>query len=78
MKSLRIGLALAWVLTAGLVPVQAQTPHKAVALHPAAKAAAKPAPPALPTAVRELGGIEEYRLANGLQILLFQIGRAHV
>ncbi|WP_458233047.1 M16 family metallopeptidase [Roseateles sp. P5_E8] len=28
--------------------------------------------PALPTAVRELGGIEEYRLPNGLQVLLLR------
>ncbi len=28
-------------------------------------------PPAPPTLVRELGGIREYRLANGLQVLLF-------
>lgn len=78
MKSLRIGLALAWVLAAGLAPVQAQTPQtpqKALAARVAAKPAPRPlaaAPaPALPTAVRALGGIEEYRLANGLQVLLF-------
>lgn len=40
---------------------------------PPAQAIVAPAPPEVetPTAVRELGGIEEYRLANGLQILLF-------
>lgn len=80
MKSLRIGLALACVLTAGLAPVQAQAQaqaataapaaHKALAPRPATQAAAQPAP-ALPVALRELGGIEEYRLPNGLQLLLF-------
>ncbi|TDP60609.1 M16 family metallopeptidase [Roseateles toxinivorans] len=40
---------------------------------PPAQAIVAPVPPEVetPTAVRELGGIEEYRLANGLQILLF-------
>jgi zinc protease len=38
----------------------------------AARAASAPAPaPATPAFVRELGGVQEYRLANGLQILLF-------
>ncbi|CAM3960801.1 M16 family metallopeptidase [Roseateles saccharophilus] len=69
MKSLRIGLLVACVLMAGLPQAQAQkpqAPHAAVAARPAAKAAALQ-----PTAVRELGGIEEYRLPNGLQVLLF-------
>lgn len=65
MKSLRIGLLAAWVLMAGLASAQAPAPK-------AQRAAAQPAAVAsLPTAVRELGGIEEYRLPNGLQILLF-------
>lgn len=46
----------------------AQAPAKAVA-RPAAQAQAPAA--VAPQAVRELGGIEEYRLPNGLQVLLF-------
>lgn len=62
---------LAWA------PVHAQT--AAQTAPPAARQAGKPAPkvavaaaPAAvaPTPVRELGGIEEYRLPNGLQVLL--------
>ncbi len=50
----------------------AATVVKPVAAPPAPVVLA-PAPPMVetPTAVRELGGIAEYRLANGLQILLF-------
>ncbi|MFG6489057.1 M16 family metallopeptidase [Roseateles sp. BYS78W] len=69
MKCLRLGLALACILTTGVV--QAQTTQ--VAVRPVAAKVAKPsvAAPVQPVAVRELGGIEEYRLPNGLQILLF-------
>lgn len=64
MKSLRIGLALACVLSAGPMPALAlQKPQPAPRV-------AQAAAPALPTAIRELGGIEEYRLPNGLQLLL--------
>ena len=58
-----IGLLLSCLLTAGLVGA----PASAVAA-PSSKAVAATA---APTLVRELGGIEEYRLANGLQVLLF-------
>ncbi|MCE4554530.1 M16 family metallopeptidase [Roseateles cellulosilyticus] len=66
----RIGLALVCVLAVG--PLQAQT-AQATPLRPAAKAVARPvaAPAVAPALVRELGGIEEYRLPNGLQLLLF-------
>jgi zinc protease len=61
-------LSLAWA------PALAQTANKvakeAKASKPAAVAAA-PAAAVAPVAVRELGGIEEYRLPNGLQVLLF-------
>jgi len=54
-----LALSLAFGPTFAKEPVQAPA---AVAKAPAATA---------PTFVREMGGIEEYRLANGLQVLLF-------
>ncbi len=59
-----IGLLLSCLLTAGLVGA----PTPAAAASPAKVAASATSAPAL---VRELGGIEEYRLPNGLQVLLF-------
>ena len=64
-----LALAVLLAATAG-APVLAQT---APARKPV-RAASAPAPAQAPAAavfVRELGGIQEYRLANGLQILLF-------
>ncbi|MBW8845131.1 MAG: insulinase family protein [Burkholderiales bacterium] len=57
MKSLRIGLAAAALLALA-------------ACAPLAQQQQQVAKPEAPTAVRQLGGIEEYRLANGLQVLL--------
>ena len=76
--SKRVGIAL---LGLALGAAQAQAPQATVA-RPAAKPAAKPVavarpapvlerPAPSPALVRELGGIEEYRLPNGLQVLLF-------
>jgi zinc protease len=59
--SLLLTLALAWTLLAG--PAAAQGV--------AAPAAAPPGQAVSAQFVRELAGIEEYRLPNGLQILLF-------
>jgi len=76
-------LALAILLAASAgEPASAQTPPARVPAHaparPArpARAASAPAPaiapaPAPAVFVRELGGVQEYQLANGLQILLF-------
>lgn len=66
-----LGLAL---LSLALGTAQAQTPPAAARARPAAtapRAAAAPAPVVLPERVQALGGIEEYRLPNGLQVLLF-------
>jgi zinc protease len=60
-----LGVAL---LSLALGAAQAQ-PVAKVKPRPVAAAAAAVVP--LPERVRELGGIEEYRLANGLQVLLF-------
>ncbi|MFG6428691.1 M16 family metallopeptidase [Roseateles sp. LYH14W] len=60
-----LGVAL---LSLALGVAQAQ-PVAKVRPKPTAAAAAPVVP--LPERVRELGGIEEYRLANGLQVLLF-------
>lgn len=70
MKSLRIGLALV-CLAAALAPAQAQTLHARATTKAAPRPAQVAAAPARPVAVRALGGIEEYRLPNGLQVLLF-------
>ncbi len=52
--------------------VQAQSPAATAAEpRPAVRAAAPAAALPMPERVRELGGIEEYRLPNGLQVLLF-------
>lgn len=66
-----LGSAALMALVLGLAPAHAGA-------KPAAKPGAKPPPAAAaapllpaPEFVRELGGIEEYRLPNGLQILLF-------
>lgn len=75
MKSLARVTVLALVMALAGVQVSAQVRAKASRV--AARAVAASAPlatavaPEHPTAVRELGGIEEFRLANGLQILLF-------
>ena len=78
--ALSLAFASAWAAqTASPAPAAAPSAAKPAA-RPLAKAAAKPATPtATPAAtpapsaafVRELGGISEYRLPNGLQILLF-------
>lgn len=66
MTFLRLGLALACVLAASLASAApAGASRKAQAPAPAHEAT-------LPTFVRQLGGIEEYGLPNGLQILLFR------
>ncbi len=60
------GARLAWLaglcLALGAGPAGAANPPQPAAVPVAA---------AVPTPVRELGGIEEYRLPNGLQVLLF-------
>jgi zinc protease len=76
MKFLRIGLprsALMALASAVLATAAAaQTVAAPQRAKPAAAASAAHANPAaaLPSLVRELGGIEEYRLPNGLQLLL--------
>ncbi|KQY88462.1 pitrilysin family protein [Pelomonas sp. Root1444] len=63
-----LGLALA------VGQAQPLPPPAAAKAKPAAARAVAPAPAAVvaqPERVRELGGIEEYRLPNGLQVLLF-------
>ena len=59
---------VAALLCLALGTAQAQLAPKST---PAAKPVAAAHAAVLPTPVRELGGIEEYRLPNGLQILLF-------
>lgn len=59
---------VAALLCLALGSPQAQLAPKST---PAAKPVAAARTAVLPTPVRELGGIEEYRLPNGLQILLF-------
>ncbi|MBV8036516.1 pitrilysin family protein [Roseateles sp.] len=61
---------VAVLLCLALGTAQAQLAPKN-APRPAAKPAIVAPAEVLPTPVRELGGIEEYRLPNGLQILLF-------
>jgi zinc protease len=63
-----LGMALLGLALSGAPAVQAQPAAKA---KPGAARAQVPAPLPLPERVRELGGIEEFRLPNGLQILLF-------
>lgn len=80
MKTMMVPATLL-ALAMALQPAWAQTKPRRPAptvVKPLAAAAppVQPAPPPAqvvetPTAVRELGSIEEYRLANGLQILLF-------
>jgi len=67
-KMRALGLALCLPLWLSVGAVSAQAPSK-----PATKptAVVKAGALAAPALVRELGGIEEYRLPNGLQILLF-------
>ena len=65
-----LGLALAcWSLA--LAPAWAQKAAAPVAPAAATARAQSAGQAALPAPVRELGGIQEYRLANGLQVLLF-------
>ena len=62
--------ALLLSLSLATTPLWAQTVKKKDA--PAAKpAVVAPVPVPAPAFVREMGGIEEYRLPNGLQVLLF-------
>lgn len=63
-----LGVAL---LSLALGQAQAQTAAKIRPVPKPPVAAASAAVVALPERVRELGGIEEYRLPNGLQVLLF-------
>ncbi|HEY9106309.1 MAG TPA: pitrilysin family protein [Roseateles sp.] len=63
-----LGVAL---LSLALGQVQAQPAAKIRPVPKPPLAAASAAVVALPERVRELGGIEEYRLPNGLQVLLF-------
>ena len=73
-----LALAVLLAATAG-VPALAQTPparapapvHAPAPARPARAASAPVPPPAPAVFVRELGGVQEYALANGLQILLF-------
>ena len=67
------GLGVAWLALAlaAASAVQAQPLPAVPKAKPGAARAQVPAPLPLPERVRELGGIEEYRLPNGLQILLF-------
>jgi zinc protease len=70
-----LALAGSWLLggAATAAPAKPRAKAPAVVLPAAPPIAAVPAPvppPAAPELVRELGGISEYRLANGLQILL--------
>ncbi|MEH0167406.1 M16 family metallopeptidase [Roseateles microcysteis] len=68
-KIFRLSLLAAALALAGCAnQLPAQERPAAVAVQPAAKPAALAA---APTFVRELGGIREYRLQSGLQILLF-------
>ena len=55
---------------AALLPVWAQPAPPRPAVAPSAAVAAAAAQPATPQFVRELGGIREYALPNGLQLLL--------
>ena len=64
--SLRIGLILACLFVASVASAK---PSRLAATKPVAPPSASA--PSLPTFVRQLGGIEEYRLPNGLQVLLF-------
>ncbi|MDN3922819.1 M16 family metallopeptidase [Roseateles violae] len=71
-----LGLAEAKTANPPSPPSPPKAPAKAAALPapkpaPAPEAPLPPPPPAPPSLLREIGGIEEYRLANGLQILLF-------
>ncbi|MFG6440467.1 M16 family metallopeptidase [Roseateles sp. LKC17W] len=68
MISFRIGLMLACLLAASVASTK---PSRAAASKPVAPPAASVPAPAPATFVRQLGGIEEYRLPNGLQVLLF-------
>lgn len=63
-----LGLAL---LSVALGAAQAQPAAPRVKPAAAAPSAAAAAPAVLPERVQALGGIEEYRLPNGLQVLLF-------
>ncbi|CAN5275023.1 pitrilysin family protein [soil metagenome] len=77
-----LGLGMALALPAGAVAqtkpsakvqkVQTAKPQaQALTPAPAPAVPSVPPPPAAPELVRSLGGISEYKLANGLQILLF-------
>jgi zinc protease len=67
-----LALALSLSPLSGPAAAKPQPKSGAQAGNKAASPAALPAPViTAPQFVRELGGIEEYRLANGLQILLF-------
>ncbi len=64
-----LACSLAW--TPAQAQVQAQVRAPVGLEKPVPKLARPVAATVLPTPVRELGGIEEYRLPNGLQVLLF-------
>lgn len=64
-----LACSLAW--TPAQAQVQAQVRAPVGLEKPVPKLARPVAAAVLPTPVRELGGIEEYRLPNGLQVLLF-------
>ena len=61
----------ALVASVALLCLSLGAAHAQPAAKPKVAAAAPAAVAAVPAPVRELGGIEEYRLPNGLQVLLF-------
>ncbi|MFG6449399.1 M16 family metallopeptidase [Roseateles sp. BYS180W] len=63
LHALALALSLAWPMSTLAAPAKASTPST--------QAAAKPQLAVRAEFVREMGGISEYRLPNGLQILLF-------
>lgn len=69
-NAIAIAAALA-LLTASAGAADKPKPRKPAAPAAAPAAPAAPAPLVAPSPVRELEGIQEYRLANGLQLLLF-------
>lgn len=64
-------LSLLSMALAAALSVQAKAPPKAPPAKPVATKPQAAAPLPAPVLVRELEGIQEYRLANGLQVLLF-------
>ena len=66
-----LGLGVVVVLGAAASPSRAQAAPVGATASPGARGPADTASAAAPRFMRELAGIEEYRLANGLQVLLF-------